>query len=250
MGFTQGSQQSYAQYASFADGKIVLRSKTERDGYTQRTTKVGTVVYEQKHNAYEGVLESIDIFENDYGIQWHFRFIDGGQTTIITDRINGSYAKGIISSLANPLYDIDSHVSLEPWRMDLDAGKYIVGCAVKQNGKTLPRVWCSPNTPEDKRNGAKPLPKMAEVTVSGKKVLDDTDQINVLKDEVAKIMQRIEAGNAAKLDDYLTKQAAAKTSPPVDPDAMFGTGPQNQSELFAEVRAKATSGPAPDDVPF
>lgn len=243
MGFTDNAGTPRATYASFADGKIVVRSKQERPGFTERTTKIGTVVYEQKHGAYQGTLESIDIFENDYGIQWHFRMNDGGQTTILTDRINGSYAKGIISALANTAFDIEQPVSLEPWRIDMEAGKYIVGCNVKQNGKALPRVWCSPNTPEEKRNGAKPLPKLQEVTLSGKKVYDDTDQINVLKDEVTKIMARVQALNDKKFEQHVEAFKAANA-------AIDTEGPQTQSELFAELRTKATSGPAPEDVPF
>lgn len=243
MGFTDNAGTPRATYASFADGKIVVRSKQERPGYTERTTRIGTVVYEQKHGAYQGTLESIDIFENNYGLQWHFRMNDGAQTTILTDRINGSYAKGIISSLANEAYDIAQPISLEPWRIDMENGKYIDGCNVKQGGKALPRVWCSPNTPEDKRNGAKPLPKLQEVTLSGKKVYDDTDQINVLKDEVTKIMDKLQTANYAKFDQHVAEFKAAQAAPPAD-------GPQNQSELFAELRTKATSAPAPDDVPF
>jgi hypothetical protein len=107
----------------------------------------------------------------------------------------------------------------------------MVGCTVKQQGQKIARAYVSPNTPADKLNGAKTLPPMQEVTVSGKKVLDDTDQIVFLTDLVRVINERIQAANLT----------IAKPT---------GPGAQSFDEMMAEHRAKATSGPVPDDVPF
>ena len=241
MGFHQDHVATRATYAKFADGHIVLSSREPREGFSARTNKLGNTVYEQKHAAFTGTLLGIEARETDYGNQWNFRFADRLETYYISDRINGSYAKGIICSLAHADYDPTKPVTLTTWRMDDPRGgdKYIVGATVKQAGNKIPRAYVSPNTPEDKRNGAGTLPPMQEVTVSGKKVLDDTDQIVFLTDLVAKINERILSAN-------VTMQNA--TPSPTGP----GPSPAAQSfdEMMAQHRAKATSGPVPDDVPF
>ena len=97
MGFHQDHGASRATYAKFADGKIVLTSRDPRDGFTERVNKVGNKVYEQAHPAFTGELLSIEFRESDYGNQWQFRFADRIETVYISDRVNGSYAKGIIT---------------------------------------------------------------------------------------------------------------------------------------------------------
>jgi hypothetical protein len=234
MGFHQNNGGAKATYAKFADGNIVLTSREPRDGFTGRTNKVGNTVYEQKHDAFTGELLGIDARETDYGNQWQFRFADRIEQVFISDRINGSYAKGIITALASEAFDPTKPITLSPWRMDDPRGgdKYMVGCTVKQQGQKIARAYVSPNTPADKLNGAKTLPPMQEVTVSGKKVLDDTDQIVFLTDLVRVINERIQAANLT-----IAKPQASN-------------GPQSFDEMMAEHRAKATSGPVPDDVPF
>lgn len=234
MGFHQDFGATRATYAKFADGQIVLTSRDPRDGFTERVNKVGNKVYEQRHPAFTGDLLGIDFRESDYGNQWQFKFADRIEQVYISDRVNGSYAKGIITALANEAFDPTKPVTLTPWRMDDPRGgdKYMVGCTVKQSGTKIARAYVSPNTPADKLNGAKTLPPMQEVTVSGKKVLDDTDQIVFLTDLVRAINDRIQAANLTMPKPQTTE------------------APQTFDQMFAEHRAKATSGPVPDDVPF
>ena len=233
MGFHQSTGGSRYTYASFADGKIVLRSKEPREGYTARVNKIGNTVYEQMHEEFTGYLRAIEARENDYGSQWCFTFEDAPEKYIITDRLNGSYAKSIISALASADYDPNEKITVAPWRMDDPKGgdKYIVGAVVKQRGQKLARKYCSPNTPEDKRNGATPLPVLKEMKVSGKMVYDDTDQIEFLTGVVATINGRLGATPAEAL--------------PSAPSA-----PVSEALPTAPSTAKPSKRDNPSDVPF
>lgn len=233
MGFHQEYGGGNITYAGFANGQIVLRSREAITGYTERVNKLGNTVYEQHHPAFTGRLQEIQFRDGDYGAQWVFKFKDKGDLFAITDRVNGSYAKGIITALANESFDPAKDVTLSPWRMDDPRGgdKYMVGCAVKQDGQRIARAYVSPNVPEDKRNGAKLLPPMQEVKVSGKTVLDDSDTIDLL----TKLVEEINA-KVSKAAGVVQASGASK--------------PQTFDEMMEQHRAKATSGPVPDDVPF
>jgi hypothetical protein len=114
MGFHHATGQSVATWASFADGKIVLRSRDPREGFIARVNKVGNTVYEQRHEAFTGRLQNIRMTDNDYGSQFCFNFADGDDTYIITDRMDGSYARAVISYLASDAFDPAASVGVAP----------------------------------------------------------------------------------------------------------------------------------------
>ena len=233
MGFTNNTGGNHATWASFADGKIVLRSKDPREGFTARVNKIGNTVYEQRHNAFVGYLTEIGSSDNDYGSQFLFKFDDEGGSYILTDRLDGSYARAIISHLSSDAFDPTKPVTLTPWRMDDPKGgdKYIVGCNVEQNGKKLPRKYCSSRVPEDKRAGAQPFPEITMVRINGKMQMDSSPIVDILTKEAEAINERINR------NPFMTDAHTAMAPKPVMHD-------------ISQVRAAATSGPVPDGLPF
>lgn len=233
MGFHHATGQNVATWASFADGKIVLRSRDPREGFVARVNKIGNTVYEQRHEAFTGRLQNIRMTDNDYGSQFCFNFVDGDDTYIITDRMDGSYARAVISYLASDAFDPVKPVTLVPWKMadKNDPDKYFVGCKVTQADKELPRRWVSHRVPEDKRNGAQPFPEMAMVKVNGKMTPDATPIIELLCKAAEEITAKCEKSA------YIQDTSAYASPKPV-------------RTSIAEVREAATSADVPDGLPF
>lgn len=248
MGFTNNAGGNYATWASFADGKIVLRSKEPREGFTARVNKIGNTVYEQRHNAFEGYLTEISSSDNDYGSQFLFKFEDASGSYILTDRLDGSYARAIISHLAVDSFDPTQPVTLTPWRMDDPRGgdKYIVGCNVQQGGKKLPRKYCSSRTPEEKRNGAQPFPEIQMVRINGKMQMDSSPVVDILTAEAEKINARLSSVPMPAKQ----KAQPAGTSAEAQAWATSDAKPRPVMTDISQVREAATSGDVPDGLPF
>lgn len=255
MGF-QKSSKSYAQYASFAQGAIVMRSNAPRDGFTPRVNKIGNTVYEQQHEEFEGTLYEIEYRDGDYGAQWMFKFTDGSDEYILTDRVGGSYAQHIISALAKASVDLSQPITLAPWKMDRkdDPTKYVTGCVVRQHGEKITRIYCSSRTPEDKRDGAKPLPDKEEKILSGKVVYDDTEIIKFLSSVVDTVQKRIDVAREKLFAAAINPKSVAATNAGAEPagvqqglDALYTNTPDPTSKKTAKPKA---SGQSYGDVPF
>jgi len=181
-------------YCHFANGKLVVSSKTEREGFTPRTNKLGNVVYEQFHDAFTGRIAAVEVETNDYGTQVKLTCEgDGPQDQyVISCGIRSRYSQclaGQFVTLMNSGYDFAQPVTFKPYEFadKSDAERIVAGVNIYTRGQKIASAFASHRTPDADLNGRTKLPAPVEVKDSkgravlqgGKPLLNWQDQEDV-----------------------------------------------------------------------
>ena len=179
---------SNAIYLSVADGNLVRSYKEANANTTQRVTKTGKLVHEEKFKDLTAKLTNIATKENDFGKQWVLRFEDGDETYFVNISYSSRYASSFLKALPN--VDLSQPIRFMPWSMTdkNDPAKKVTGVTLYQNGnKVLPAFT------KEEPNG---LPEMKQIKVKGKVTWDDSEMMEFLE---AKAMQLF--ADAAEVGD-------------------------------------------------
>ena len=172
-------------YLSVADGNLVRQHKQATERTTERITKTGKLVYEERFKDLTAKLVKIDTKENDYGKQWQLNFTDGEVTYIVSLPFSSRYASSFLKALPN--VNLYKEVRFMPWAMKdkNDATKTITGITLYQDGNKIAPAY----TKEDP-NG---LPQMTKIKVKGKEQWDDSDMMLFLENMANNIFSVVTA---------------------------------------------------------
>ena len=160
-------------YLSVAEGNLVRQHKQATERTTERITKTGKLVYEERFKDLTAKLVKIDTKENDYGKQWQLSFTDGEVTYIVSLPFSSRYASSFLKALPN--VNLYKEVRFMPWAMKdkNDATKTITGITLYQDGNKI-----APAYTKEEPNG---LPQMTKIKVKGKEQWDDSDMMLFLE---------------------------------------------------------------------
>jgi hypothetical protein len=160
-------------YLSVADGNLVRQHKQATERTTERITKTGKLVFEERFKDLTAKLVKIDTKENDYGKQWQLSFTDGEVTYIVSLPFSSRYASSFLKALPN--VNLYKEVRFMPWAMKdkNDATKTITGITLYQDGNKI-----APAYTKEEPNG---LPQMTKIKVKGKEQWDDSDMMLFLE---------------------------------------------------------------------
>jgi hypothetical protein len=166
-------------YLSVADGNLVRQHKQATERTTERITKTGKLVFEEKFKDLTGKLTNLDTRENDYGKQWQLTFKDGEDTYIVSLPFSSRYASSFLKALPN--LQLGKEVRFMPWAMKdkLDATKTITGITLYQEGNKI-----APAYTKEEPNG---LPQMVKIKVKGKEQWDDSAMMEFLEQMAYKL---------------------------------------------------------------
>jgi len=166
-------------YLSVADGNLVRQHKQATERTTERITKTGKLVYEERFKDLTAKLVKIDTKENDYGKQWQLSFTDGEVTYIVSLPFSSRYASSFLKALPN--VNLYKEVRFMPWAMKdkQDATKTITGITLYQDGEKIAPAYTKENP-----NG---LPQMVKIKVKGKEQWDDSDMMQFLEQMAFKL---------------------------------------------------------------
>jgi hypothetical protein len=170
-------------YLSVADGNLVRQHKQANAQTTERITKTGKLVFEERFKDLTAKLDGISTRENDYGKQWQLRFQDGGDYYVISLPYSSRYASSFLKVLPN--LDLSKEVRFMPWAMKdkLDATKTITGITLYQDGVKLAPYY----TKEDPKG----LPQMVKIKVKGKEQWDDSDMMSYLENMALNLFEHV-----------------------------------------------------------
>lgn len=161
-------------WARISDGKIIQKLKDQTETSISRINKMGVLVHEAWHDAFEGILTNVETKDSDYGCQWLFEFKDGEDTIIITTGYANRYTRTLINRLLNPSIDFSKKIKIKPYKFTPeDADKEMTGVAVFQGA-----VKIEPGIPAEK------LPQGEEIVVKKVKTWDYTKQMEFFENEV------------------------------------------------------------------
>ena len=177
-------------YLSVADGNLVRQHKQATERTTERITKTGKLVYEERFKDLTAKLVKIDTKENDYGKQWQLNFTDGEVTYIVSLPFSSRYASSFLKALPN--VNLYKEVRFMPWAMKdkNDATKTITGITLYQDGNKI-----APAYTKEEPNG---LPQMTKIKVKGKEQWDDSDMMLFLENMATNIFSVV---TATELED-------------------------------------------------
>ena len=177
-------------YLSVADGNLVRQHKQATERTTERITKTGKLVYEERFKDLMAKLVKIDTKENDYGKQWQLSFTDGEVTYIVSLPFSSRYASSFLKALPN--VNLYKEVRFMPWAMKdkNDATKTITGITLYQDGNKI-----APAYTKEEPNG---LPQMTKIKVKGKEQWDDSDMMLFLENMANNIFSVL---TATELED-------------------------------------------------
>lgn len=184
MGF-QNENSGTVTWAKIANGKVVLTSKTQLEGYIGRTNKLGNQVYELFYDTFTGKLTNVRTQDGEYGVQWFFEFDDAGKTYIITTGYDNRYARTFLVRLLNDKIDFNQPITIKPYSFVTDEEKKMTGVTIIQNGKKM-----------DPAFSYEQLPKPQEVKVKKQITYNYTEQMEFLEDLISKlVMPRLSGAN-------------------------------------------------------
>lgn len=160
-------------YLSVADGNLVRQHKQANERTSERLTKTGKLVFEERFKDLTAKLDGIDTRENDYGKQWQLKFQDQGDFYIVSLPYSSRYASSFLKALPN--LDLSKEVRFMPWAMKdkNDATKTITGITLYQDGEKIAPYY----TKEDPKG----LPQMVKIKVKGKEQWDDSSMMDFLE---------------------------------------------------------------------
>lgn len=170
-------------YLSVADGNLVRQHKQATAQTTERITKTGKLVFEERFKDLTAKLDNISTRENEYGKQWQLRFQDGGDYYVVSLPYSSRYASSFLKALPN--LDLNNEVRFMPWAMKdkNDATKTITGITLYQNGEKLAPYY----TKEDPKG----LPQMVKIKVKGKEQWDDSDMMSYLENMALNLFEQV-----------------------------------------------------------
>jgi hypothetical protein len=166
-------------YLSVADGNLVRQHKQANAQTTERLTKTGKLVYEERFKDLTAKLDNITTRTNDYGTQWQLHFTDGDASYVVSLPYSSRYASSFLKALPN--IDASKEVRFMPWAMKdkQDATKTITGITLYQDGEKIAPAYTKENP-----NG---LPQMVKIKVKGKEQWDDSDMMQFLEQMAFKL---------------------------------------------------------------
>jgi hypothetical protein len=166
-------------YLSVADGNLVRQHKQATERTTERLTKTGKLVYEERFKDLTAKLENITTRTNEYGTQWQLEFTDGDATYIVSLPYSSRYSSSFLKALPN--VDVSKELRFMPWAMKdkQDATKTITGVTLYQDGEKIAPAYTKENP-----NG---LPQMVKIKVKGKEQWDDSDMMQFLEQMAFKL---------------------------------------------------------------
>ena len=175
MALNEPSQRSSVSYLTISEGKLCMRSKEAREGYTTRMTKTGKEVHERQFDSVDGVVTDVYSKDTEYGRKWIIELKDDVGRYILQLSYDSSYAKYILYALLNTSqYSLLRSINIKPFYFeDKPSGKWRKGVTVQQDKNKIP--W---------KFDIKEIPPMVQMTVKGEKIWDDTDQLAFLQREV------------------------------------------------------------------
>ena len=170
-------------YLSVSDGNLTRQHKQANDRTTERVTKTGKLVFEERFKDLTGIITNVNTRENDYGKQWQLTFEDGSDTYIVSMPYSSRYASSFLKALPN--IDIAQPLRFMPWAMKdkNDVSKTVTGITCYQNG-----VKIAPAYTREEPNG---LPQMIKIKVKGKEQWDDSDLMLFLENMVVNVFDEI-----------------------------------------------------------
>jgi hypothetical protein len=166
-------------YLSVADGNLVRQHKQATERTTERLTKTGKLVFEERFKDLTAKLENITTRTNEYGTQWQLEFSDGDATYIVSLPYSSRYSSSFLKALPN--VDVSKELRFMPWAMKdkQDATKTITGVTLYQDGEKIAPAYTKENP-----NG---LPQMVKIKVKGKEQWDDSDMMQFLEQMAFKL---------------------------------------------------------------
>jgi hypothetical protein len=166
-------------YLSVADGNLVRQHKQATERTTERLTKTGKLVFEERFKDLTAKLENINTRTNEYGTQWQLEFSDGDATYIVSLPYSSRYSSSFLKALPN--VDVSKELRFMPWAMKdkNDATKTITGVTLYQDGEKIAPAYTKENP-----NG---LPQMVKIKVKGKEQWDDSDMMQFLEQMAFKL---------------------------------------------------------------
>jgi hypothetical protein len=166
-------------YLSVADGNLVRQHKQATERTTERLTKTGKLVFEERFKDLTAKLENITTRTNEYGTQWQLEFTDGDATYIVSLPYSSRYSSSFLKALPN--VDVSKELRFMPWAMKdkQDATKTITGVTLYQDGEKIAPAYTKENP-----NG---LPQMVKIKVKGKEQWDDSDMMQFLEQMAFKL---------------------------------------------------------------
>jgi hypothetical protein len=169
-------------YLSVADGNLVRQHKQANDRTSERLTKTGKLVFEERFKDLTAKLDGIATRENDYGKQWQIKFQDKGDFYIVSLPYSSRYASSFLKVLPN--IDLSKEIRFMPWAMKdkNDPTKTITGITMYQDGEKLAPYY----TKEDPKG----LPQMVKIKVKGKEQWDDSDMMSYLEDMALNLFEQ------------------------------------------------------------
>ena len=169
-------------YLSVADGNLVRQHKQANERTTERLTKTGKLVFEERFKDLTAKLDGITTRENDYGKQWQLRFQDQGDYYVISLPFSSRYASSFLKVLPN--IDLSKEIRFMPWAMKdkMDATKTITGITLYQDGEKVAPYY----TKEDPKG----LPQMVKIKVKGKEQWDDSDMMTFLEEMALNLFEQ------------------------------------------------------------
>jgi hypothetical protein len=169
-------------YLSVADGNLVRQHKQANAQTTERLTKTGKLVFEERFKDLTAKLDGIATKENDYGKQWQIKFQDQGDFYIVSLPYSSRYASSFLKVLPN--IDLSKEIRFMPWAMKdkNDLTKTITGITMYQDGEKLAPYY----TKEDPKG----LPQMVKIKVKGKEQWDDSDMMSYLEDMALNLFEQ------------------------------------------------------------
>lgn len=169
-------------YLSVADGNLVRQHKQANERTTERITKTGKLVFEERFKDLTAKLDGITTRENDYGKQWQIRFQDQGDYYVISLPYSSRYASSFLKALPN--IDLHKELRFMPWAMKdkMDATKTITGITLYQDGEKIAPYY----TKEDPKG----LPQMVKIKVKGKEQWDDSDMMVFLENMALNLFEQ------------------------------------------------------------
>jgi hypothetical protein len=182
-------QSSNTIYLSVADGNLVRSFREATSESTQRVTKNGKLVHEEKYKDLTAKLIGAETKENDFGKQWCLKFKDGEDNYIVNMPYSSRYSASFFKALPN--IDLTKLVKFMPWSMTdkQDATKKVTGITCYQNdGNGMVKI--PPAFTKDNPNG---LPEMKQIKVKGKITWDDSDMTDFLENVAKECFAKIAA---------------------------------------------------------
>jgi hypothetical protein len=169
-------------YLSVADGNLVRQHKQANERTSERLTKTGKLVFEERFKDLTAKLDGIDTRENDYGKQWQLKFQDQGDFYIVSLPYSSRYASSFLKALPN--LDLSKEVRFMPWAMKdkNDATKTITGITLYQDGEKI--------APYYTKEESKGLPQMVKIKVKGKEQWDDSDMMSFLENMALNVFEQ------------------------------------------------------------